>query len=62
MARPGSSASLRVTEDHPAELQGIRRRLGFDFRKFDHVMQDGKAVVFDFNKTPGLHGIDSYLA
>ncbi len=75
MVRLSSSASFRVTEDHPAELQEIRRRLGFDFGKFDYVIQDGKPVVFDFNKTPGLHGIgmgpglrkisqgiDSYLA
>jgi len=38
----------------PPELQALRKRLGFDYGKFDYTMIDGKAVPFDFNKTIGV--------
>lgn len=36
----------------PEELRELRRRLGFDFGKFDYVLRDGRAVLFDVNRTP----------
>jgi hypothetical protein len=37
----------------PAKLRAERERLGFDFGKFDFVMQDGEPVLLDANRTPG---------
>lgn len=36
----------------PPEVQDVRRRLGFDYGKFDFVLHEGKAIVFDVNQTP----------
>jgi len=38
----------------PEEMRKIRRRLGFDLGKFDFVIHDGRAVLLDANKTPGI--------
>ena len=38
----------------PVELRAERKRLNFDFGKFDFVMHDGKPVLLDANKTPGI--------
>jgi hypothetical protein len=40
----------------PDELVALKAAEGFDFGKFDYVMHDGRAVVFDLNKTPGFTG------
>jgi hypothetical protein len=37
----------------PDELRQRRRELGFDYGKFDFVIQEGKAILLDANKTPG---------
>lgn len=37
----------------PDELAERRRRMGFDFGKFDFVLHEGRAVLLDANKTPG---------
>jgi hypothetical protein len=39
-------------DEVPAELRDVRRRLGFDFGKFDYAMNEGQAVLYDVNKTP----------
>lgn len=36
----------------PPELREARKTLGFDFGKFDYVIREGKAVLFDANRTP----------
>jgi hypothetical protein len=36
----------------PDELREMRRKLGFDFGKFDYGMVDGKVVLYDVNRTP----------
>lgn len=36
----------------PEELRAIRRRMGFDYGKFDYVLRDGRVVLFDVNRTP----------
>lgn len=41
-----------ILPDVPAELREVRRQLGFDYGKFDYVMREGKAVLFDTNRTP----------
>jgi hypothetical protein len=38
----------------PDALRRERERLGFDFGKFDFVIHDGKAVLLDANRTPGV--------
>jgi hypothetical protein len=40
--------------DHavPEEVWALRRSLGFDFGKFDYVVDQGRPVVFDTNTTP----------
>ncbi len=44
--------SVELMEQVPDELRQVRTRLGLDFGKIDFVMHDGKALVFDVNKTP----------
>lgn len=39
--------------DVPDELREQRQRLGFDYGKFDFVVEDGKGVLLDANRTPG---------
>lgn len=39
--------------DVPPSLREIRRKLGFDFGKFDYFLHDGEVMLFDVNKTPG---------
>lgn len=40
----------------PPELQALRRKLGFDYGKFDYVERDGQAILLDANKTPTMTG------
>ena len=37
---------------HP-EIEKIRRKLKFDYGKFDYVMHNGEPVLLDMNKTTG---------
>ncbi len=49
--------SSRVTQEErvsvPDELIALRKRLGFDYGRFDYVERDGLPIVFDINKTVG---------
>lgn len=36
----------------PDELRAMRRKLGFDFGKFDYGIVDGRVVLYDANRTP----------
>lgn len=38
----------------PEELRQMRRKLKFDFGKFDYTMVDGRPVLFDANRTPTI--------
>lgn len=38
----------------PEELRELRKKLGFDYGKFEFVVHDGRPVVIDTNKTLGL--------
>ncbi|HYG22266.1 MAG TPA: hypothetical protein VEH04_05730 [Verrucomicrobiae bacterium] len=38
----------------PDEIVALRRELGIDYGKMDFVMRDGRVVLFDVNRTPGL--------
>ena len=38
----------------PDGLRRERERLGFDFGKFDFVIHDGRPVLLDANRTPGV--------
>jgi hypothetical protein len=42
--------------DVPQELRRERKRLGFDFGKFDYVLENGKAQLLDANSTPTITG------
>lgn len=42
----------------PEELRRRRTELGFDYGKFDYVQIDGRAILLDANKTPGLNTRD----
>jgi hypothetical protein len=33
-------------------IREIRKKLGFDYGKFDYVVQSGNVVLFDVNRTP----------
>lgn len=46
-----------IIHSEPTEVPGairvIRHQMGFDYGKFDFIMVDGQAVLFDANKTIG---------
>lgn len=50
----------RVTKDVlvpvPDELKIVRKKLGFDYGRFDFVEHNGKTVLYDVNKTLGAGG------
>ena len=47
-----SDALERVPVDVPDEIRAFRRRLGFDYGKFDFVINEGRPVLLDVNRTP----------
>jgi hypothetical protein len=40
----------------PNKLRLERQRLGFDFGKFDYVLENGVAQLLDANATPTIYG------
>jgi hypothetical protein len=48
----GSVTGVEFTEVHP-DIRKRRQAMGFDYGKFDYVVRDGQAILFDANKTPG---------
>ena len=36
----------------PAEVRELRQSLGFEYGKFDYVIHEGQAIVFDVSRTP----------
>ena len=40
----------------PESLRAVRRRLGFDYGKFDFVLHGGQPILLDANSTPGCTG------
>lgn len=43
---------LPFTDEVPDALRARRAELGFDYGKFDYVIEDGRAVLLDANATP----------
>jgi hypothetical protein len=54
IVRAGKKVSRADVDPHPEVLE-VRHRLKLDYGKIDYVVREGRAVVFDVNKTPG-HG------
>jgi hypothetical protein len=52
------------TQPVPDDLREIRRELGFDYGKFDYGIVDGRAILYDANRTPtlGARPIEEYMA
>ncbi|MFT4584474.1 MAG: hypothetical protein ACI915_001919 [Gammaproteobacteria bacterium] len=46
------NAFERSAADPPRNLSHWRRRLGFEFGKFDYVIHNGREVLLDVNRTP----------
>jgi hypothetical protein len=44
----------------PENLRALRRRMAFDYGKFDYVMQGSEAVLFDANRTPATLLMDKF--
>ena len=42
----------QVLPESPPGVRELRTMLGFDYGKFDYVLQDGRVVLFDANRTP----------
>ena len=40
----------------PPELVSLRRKLGFDYGKFDYTIHNGQVILLDVNWTPGPPG------
>ena len=45
----------------PAELAALRKKMKFDFGKFDYVEHDGVPILLDANKTPTYPGANGTL-
>ena len=54
VVKAGSSSSIELPDEIPAELRERRAQLGFDYGKFDYVIHDGQALLLDTNSTPGF--------
>jgi hypothetical protein len=50
----GTMTRYEYIDTVPDELRAVRAELGMDFGKFDYAMVDGKAVLYDVNKTPTI--------
>ena len=50
--KAANTLRIEAVHAHPA-LSEKRRRLGFDYGKFDYVEHDGEAILLDANRTPG---------
>jgi hypothetical protein len=46
----------QVITEVPDAIRAVRRKLGFDYGKFDFVIHDGQPVLLDTNATPGCSG------
>ena len=54
-----------VTEDKvipiPDDMKELRKKLGFDYGRFDYIEHNGKNVLLDVNKTiGGVHRVEEY--
>lgn len=56
MVKVGSIVRYEYIDEVPPELQAVRESMKFDYGKFDYVVHDGQAVLFDANKTPTFTG------
>jgi hypothetical protein len=52
----GSDNCELIEAPVPPELHAIRQRLGMDYGKIDYVLRNGKVVLLDVNRTPGICG------
>ncbi|MGE3618455.1 MAG: hypothetical protein AB7L66_21470 [Gemmatimonadales bacterium] len=43
-----------IEEPTPPGLLAARERLGVDYGRFDYVISDGEAILFDVNRTPNV--------
>jgi hypothetical protein len=48
-----------VLPETPPEIRRIRKALGFDYGKFDYVLNDGRVVLLDVNRTPSYNPANS---
>jgi hypothetical protein len=56
-----TATSMTPIEVHP-EIMELRRKLNFDYGKFDYLIHDGIPLLLDINKTPGAStSIPAYL-
>ncbi|MBA5776294.1 hypothetical protein H2509_04050 [Stappia sp. F7233] len=56
LVKTGSMVRYEYCDEVPGKLQEMRRKLGFDFGKFDYVMHGGEPILLDANKTPSFAG------
>jgi len=54
LVKTGTMVRYEYLTDIPDELRQLRARLKLDFGKLDYVVHDGRAIVFDANKTAAL--------
>ena len=47
------SRTILDNQDIPEELRTIRKKLKFDYGKFDYGIHNGQPILYDANKTPG---------
>jgi hypothetical protein len=53
----GTYTPALADREVPPEVAALRARMGLDYGKIDYVMREGRAVIFDCNKTVGIHSL-----
>jgi len=56
LVKVGSMLGYEILDSVPDDLVAQRRKMMFDFGKFDYVEHDDKAILLDANKTPTVSG------
>jgi hypothetical protein len=52
LVKSGNVVRREILDETPPSVRAYREQLGFDYGKFDYVIHDGEAVIFDVNRTP----------
>ncbi len=56
IVKSDTAESIETDIDPHPDILALRKKLGFNYGKFDYVINDGKAVLLDANKTVGSPG------
>jgi hypothetical protein len=56
LVKTESMVRYEINDEVPEDLIPFRKKMGFDYGKFDYVVHDGQTILLDANKTPTYRG------